>query len=250
VEAGLEETHCHLSFDQVEQVLGVTPPVRDRLIKEGLLQADGIGITGWQGFLEEYAWEYQAGRLLGLRLPAFRKWVLGGRVTPVLVIGQAALFRRADLAPFEPRNRATTKEAARLLGLSHPQQVQRKYIRPGLLRPIAGPGVDFGADLIFDRSDVMRLASTANLIDQVEPSISDVSRDTCACVSTEEAAALLGMSIGAFQRAYRSTNILVPVARERGGRSNLFQRTAVERLALRRSGQLLSAEGSGVNHRL
>lgn len=220
-----------LPVSQVEPELGVHKELLPLLDAHGLLRVIGDHIEGWKTFRDRYLWEHQAARYVGLPLPSFRTWVSWGRFQPIIRIGASGLYDRADLERWTPLNRCTTKQATRLLGLEHPQQFTRSFVLTGRIRPIGGPGVDQGRITLFSRQEVGSLVQDEGQARRTDNSISFVTADVESdLLTTEEAACLLGLTVGAFERRYRSTDILIPVRHAVGSSRNYFRRSEVLRL--------------------
>lgn len=142
-----------LSLGQAASRLGVTVGVVKTLGQEKLLSIQKGIVFGVDRFLDDYYWDIEAAIEVRQSLSSLDRWVRQGRITPVLSIGQRALFRKADLIKI---SRAySVPKAAEVLGC--PPQKIRGLIARGELEPVSGPGVDGAKEFLLLESDVFAL---------------------------------------------------------------------------------------------
>lgn len=225
---GADSHSDELPLVRASNALGITESLMKALTTRGLLDyVDGM-VRGCNHFKHICCWEHEAGRILGISTISLRRWSTWGRVSPAYVIGRCRLYQLVDLLPFAPRNRCTVKEAGQLLGC-HPQDIRRYHIACGKLKPLGGPGVDAGRETILCLRDVLALAKEQPPIIYRGEGCSETKVNAEHMITTQEAARLLGLSVGQFQARHRRNDGLVPGGRQSGGRQSLFYREDVER---------------------
>lgn len=136
----------------------ISPGVLLVLVNHGLLELKDGFVYGVPQFLAEHIWENDAAHVLGMTSAALRRWVRNDRLQPALQVGATYLFRRPQVLKLGLLNRCSVKEAVRILGLRHTQDLHRQYLQRGRLTPIGGPGIDGCRDYLFDRQHVLHLA--------------------------------------------------------------------------------------------
>lgn len=225
-----------LSLNQAAHELGVTEDLVKQLGSMGLLQLGDGTVMGCRSFKDTYLWEHDASQMLGVPITSLRRWCKWGRIRPVHLVGHCQIFRHSELLPYAPRNRCSVKEAAQILG-RNPQDVRRYFIARGILKPLGGPGVDDGREIMLDLPEILATATRQPPLFGRCENAGVAAADLEQLISSEEAARILGLSVSQFQARFRRNNTLIPCGRQSGGRQSLFIRTDVERYSRSTAGK-------------